>query len=156
MNEQDQKMWVDAEVAAIGQNSLDRLVAAAREVRKNAYAPYSHYLVGAALLSHSGAVYAGCNSEVASFSETTHAEQHAITKAVSEGEVHKSGRRFIRAIAVVHASDTAPCGHCRQIIMEHADNAVVLWADPAGKIFKITSLKLLLPHAFSPTDLGIS
>ncbi len=147
--------WIKAEIERIGQGSLEKLAQAATEQSKHAYVPYSHYQVGVAILTKSGKTYLGNNVERASYSETDHAEESAITGAVVDGEVGRSGRKFLVALACSHAGDTAPCGRCRQIMMEHADNCLVLTVDVDGKIRRITSLKTLLPYAFSPTDLGI-
>jgi len=137
----------------IGDAKIREMVALAKKVRLNAYPPYSKYFVGASVLSVSGTMYASCNAEAVSWSDSDHAEQSAVTKAVSEGEYRKHGRKFIVAVAVVHPGDSGPCGHCRQVIAEHADNAIIICAKPDGNIHTITSLKLLLPLAFTPTDL---
>jgi cytidine deaminase len=150
---QQETEWILHERKDITDKTIRVLVSAAKKVRLNAYPPYSKYFVGAAVLSVSGKIYASCNAEVASWSETSHAEQSAITKAISEGEYKRHGRKFIRAIAVVTENGGTPCGHCRQIIIEHTDNALIILATPDGKIQTITSLKLLLPLAFTPSDL---
>ena len=150
-----EQVWVDGEVKKIGAKTIQKLIRSAVAVRKNAYPPYSHYQVGAAILTLTGNVYASCNAEVVSWSESDHAEQSTVTKAISEGEVRRHGRVFIRAVAVVSASGSSPCGRCRQVIAEHADNAVIIAATPDGKIRYIVSLHMLLPLAFTPKDLGI-
>lgn len=155
---QDSKLeleWINNEIERIGQGSLEKLAQAATAQRQHAYVPYSHYQVGVAILTKSGEIYLGNNVERASYSETDHAEESAISNAVVHGEISKSGRKFLIALACSHASDSAPCGRCRQIIAEHADNCLVLTVDITGSIRRITSLKTLLPYAFTPTDLGI-
>lgn len=147
--------WIKEEIERVGQGSLEKLAMAASAQRQHAYVPYSHYQVGVAILTKSGKTYLGNNVERASYSETDHAEESAITNAVVHGEVSKSGRKFLVALACSHEGDTAPCGRCRQIMAEHADNCLVLTVDTESSIRRITSLKTLLPYAFSPTDLGI-
>lgn len=145
--------WIEHEVLEIGYDRLQVLADQAREVSVYSYAPYSRYHVGVALLSVSGNIYSGVNAERASYSETDHAEESAITQAIIAGEVALSGRRFIRALAVSHSSTSAPCGRCRQIIAEHAENALIALCDPKGAIHTVTSLKSILPLAFTPSDL---
>lgn len=122
------------------------LVAQAMKARKKAYAPYSHYKVGAALLGKSGQIYLGCNIENASFSLTCCAERTAIFKAISEGE------REFEAIAVATSNGVTPCGACRQVLSEFAPDLIVYITDSHGRI-KTTSIKKLLPGAFTPNDL---
>jgi len=150
-----EKLWINSEIERIGQGSLEKLAQAATSQRQRAYVPYSHYQVGVAIFTKSGKTYLGNNVERAGYSETDHAEESAITGAVVDGEVERSGRKFLLALACSHAGDTAPCGRCRQIMAEHADNCLVLTVDTKGKIRRITSLKTLLPYAFTPSDLGI-
>lgn len=125
----------------------DRLLEAAKNVRRNAYAPYSHYQVGAALLDEVGRVHTGCNVENAAFPEGTCAEANAIAAMVAAG-----GRR-IAAIAVAGGraalEPCTPCGGCRQKIAEFAEPATrILLLDAAGTI---TACKIadLLPNSFS-------
>lgn len=147
--------WIKSETKRIGQGRLEKLATSAAKQRAHAYVPYSHYQVGVAILTQSGKIYLGNNVERAGYSETDHAEEAAITSAVVDGEVERSGRKFLIALACSHAGDTAPCGRCRQIMTEHADNCLVLTVDTKGNIHRLTSLKTLLPYAFSPTNLGI-
>lgn len=147
--------WIDKEICEIGLPILENLAKNASKARTVAYTPYSKYLVGASVLSISGKLEVGQNIEIVTYSETGHAEEQAIKKAVSNGVVQKLGRKFVKAIAVSHEGDTAPCGRCRQIITEFCDNALVVVADTEGIIRNITSVKTLLPYAFTPSDLGI-
>lgn len=152
----DEKAWIECSIEEIGQERLLKLLSAAVDVRQNAYAPYSNYKVGAAILTEKGKIYTGANNEFATYSETGHAEGNAIAKAISEGETQDK-RTFIRALAVVHegAAASGPCGRCRQCIAEHADNALIVVATPKSEITMVTSLVSLFPYAFTPRDLGI-
>jgi len=123
------------------------LVQSAQAARKNAYAPYSHYDVGAALLTTSGQVFTGCNVENAVYPMTLCAERAAIVKAVSEGQ-----REFV-AIAIATRNGGSPCGACRQVMREFAPHLRVLLADDAGHIRQLT-LDQLLPDSFGPESLA--
>jgi cytidine deaminase len=122
------------------------LVAQALEARKKAYAPYSNYKVGAALLGRSGRVYTGCNVENAVYPLCTCAERTAIVKAVSEGE-----QQFV-ALAVVTENAGTPCGSCRQTLREFGKKTIVLIADTTGE-YRETKVGDLLPDSFSAKDL---
>jgi cytidine deaminase len=122
------------------------LVALAQAARGKAYAPYSHYDVGAALLTASGQVFTGCNVENAAYPMTICAERTAIVKAVSEGQ-----REFI-AIAIATRDGGSPCGACRQVMSEFAPHLRVLLADDAGHIRRFV-LDRLLPESFGPESL---
>ncbi|NLF40603.1 cytidine deaminase [bacterium] len=128
---------------ALAANFIRELVAAAIAARKNAYAPYSDFHVGAAVLAGSGRIHTGCNVENASYGATLCAERVAIAKAVSEGE------RTMRAIAIVALDDAfvPPCGICRQVMSEFATDAVVILCDTKGR-WRKTTLKKLLPETF--------
>jgi cytidine deaminase len=127
----------------------EQLIKQAIEARVNAYAPYSQYKVGAALLTTTGEVYSGCNVENASYSPSNCAERTAIFKAVSEGD------RDFEAIAVVTIDGGAPCGLCRQVMREFAPNLTVIIGDVEGN-YRVFSLPDLLPHSFGPENLGMS
>ena len=132
------------------QTTDQELIEAARQVRERAYAPYSGFPVGAALLGRSGRVYAGCNVENASYPLTTCAERTAVTRAVAEGE------REFAAIAVVTATGATPCGACRQILREFGgpEGALrVLVADLEGNVQTFT-IEELLPAGFTPDQLS--
>lgn len=124
-----------------------RLLEAAREARERAYAPYSRYAVGAAILTASGKIYTGANVENAVYPLGLCAERVALFKAVSEGE------RAFRAIAVVTSNGGTPCGACRQALREFGTDWEVLVADAQGNIRLETTLATLLPAAFSEEDL---
>jgi cytidine deaminase len=126
------------------------LIALARQARDRAYAPYSNFPVGAALLGRSGRVYTGCNVENAAYPLSTCAERTAVTKAVSEGE------REFEAIAVVTATGATPCGACRQVLREFGGpegDLRVLVADTAGNV-RIFTIAELLPAGFTRDQLG--
>lgn len=125
----------------------EKLIAAAIEARQWAYAPYSEYQVGAALLTASGRIYDGVNVENAAYPDSICAERVAVFKAVSEGE-----REFI-AIAVVTANGGTPCGSCRQVLSEFGGETQVYIASAEGELLMETSVSDLLPGAFGPTDL---
>ncbi|MFQ6100818.1 MAG: cytidine deaminase [Anaerolineae bacterium] len=120
----------------------EELIRRAVAARECAYAPYSGYKVGAALLGKSGRVYAGSNVENAVYPLCTCAERTAVVKAVSEGE-----REFV-ALAVVTKNGGSPCGSCRQTLREFSENIVVLIADATG-VYRETTLAELLPDGFS-------
>ncbi|HOC44238.1 MAG TPA: cytidine deaminase [Thermoanaerobaculales bacterium] len=123
-------------------DDIDRLVAAATAARDHAYAPYSQFRVGAALLLPDRRLSSGCNVENASFGLSVCAERNAVAAAVAAG-----ARRF-QALAVVTDSvpPASPCGACRQVLSEFGDFPVIL-ANPAGERV-VTSVSQLLPHAF--------
>jgi cytidine deaminase len=123
---------------------IESLVAVARAARANAYAPYSNYPVGAAVLTQSGKIFSGCNIENAAYPSGLCAERVAIFKAVSEGE------REIVAVVVVTGNGASPCGACRQVISEFAeDDAVIVLAPARGKQRKKFSMKQILPDRFT-------
>ncbi len=121
------------------------LLALAREAREFAYAPYSRFKVGAAVLGASGRTYTGCNVENASFSHTCCAERTAVFKAISEGET--------RILGVAIVTDTnppaSPCGSCRQVLHEFGADAFVLCANLDGDVLEET-VRGFLPAGFDP------
>ena len=128
------------------------LMIEAQKARKYSYSPYSHFRVGAALLTKSGKVYTGCNIENAGYSATNCAERTAIFKAVSEGE------RDFEAIAITGGREgetshfCPPCGVCRQVIAEFCkkDFKIILGNGEKQQVF---TLETLLPYAFTDEDL---
>jgi cytidine deaminase len=130
---------------------IRRLATAARRAAKSSYAPYSNFSVGAAVLTSSGKIFAGCNVENASYGLTNCAERTAIFKAVA------GGHRKLVAVAVYTPTPrpTAPCGACRQVIHEFGPNAaIVCLCDSPERIE--TTLDELLPNAFGPSDVSSS
>jgi cytidine deaminase len=125
-----------------------RLIRQAQQARQLAYAPYSNYQVGAALLTRRGDVFYGANVENAAYPTSMCAERVAIYKAVSEGQ-----RQFV-AIAVVTDNGGSPCGSCRQVLAEFGLDTIVLIADADGNLLQETTVAGLLPGAFGPSDLG--
>jgi cytidine deaminase len=122
----------------------EALIAAARKVRENAYVPYSHFKVGAALLGRSGRVFTGCNVENASSGATICAERTAVVKAVSEGE-----REFVALAVVTDAPEPAsPCGICRQVLIEFHPELPVIMANLTGG-HRVETAAGLLPLAFT-------
>ncbi len=123
---------------------IDRLIKAARKASNFAYAPYSKFKVGAALLTKSGIIYSGANVENASYGLTVCAERIALFKAVSEG------KKDFRALAIYTKTKdfTTPCGACRQVLMEFSPNLSIIIINASGKIKKF-SLSKLLPHPFA-------
>lgn len=127
------------------------LIAAARRAVEKAYAPYSNFRVGAAILLEDDQVFSGCNVENASYGLTNCAERSAIFAAVSEigGAAVK-----IRAVAVVNERNVAcsPCGACRQVIAEFGPNAEIFYSGPNG--VQRSTTRELLPDSFSSDSLG--
>ncbi len=124
----------------------EELIALAAEARGKAYAPYSSYAVGAAILTASGEVFSGCNVENASYGLSMCAERTAAFKAVS------AGHREFTAIAVVTQNGVAPCGACRQVLAEFGAQMRVLVADVEGN-YREYRLSQLLLEPFGPSDL---
>jgi len=124
------------------------LVLLAKEAMEKAYAPYSKFKVGAALLAKNGKVFLGCNVENASYGATICAERTAITKAISEGV-----KEFDKIAIVASSGDyAAPCGICRQVLYEFLpEGEVILDSDREG--MKVMSLKELLPMGFRGEDI---
>lgn len=125
----------------------ERLVRAAAQARRNAYAPYSRFRVGAAVLTQDGSVFTGANVENASYGLSHCAERVAIHKAVSEGH------RTITTVAVVVAGDepAMPCGACRQVMAEFGVRRVIV-ATPSA-VRRVRTLKQLLAEPFLPERL---
>lgn len=134
-------------------NNFD-LINLAINALSNAYAPYSNFKVGAALLTKSGNVYLGCNIENASFSATNCAERTAFFKAVSEGE------REFKKIAIVGGKSgeitdfVSPCGVCRQVMREFCEDDFLVILAKSKTEYKEFTLSQLLPESFSSKNLG--
>jgi cytidine deaminase len=123
------------------------LIATAVAARQWAYAPYSKFLVGAALLTESGKIYDGINIENAAYPSGICAERVAVFKAVSEGE-----RKFV-AMAVVTSNAGSSCGACRQVLAEWGLDTIILFCDAEGNVVTETTVGGLLPGAFLPEHL---
>jgi cytidine deaminase len=122
------------------------LIKAAIEAREYAYAPYSNYKVGAALLTAAGTIYRGCNVENAAYTPTNCAERTAIFKAVSEGDIEYT------AIAVATVDGGPPCGVCLQVMREFAPHLTVVISNLDGE-YQVFKLDDLLPQSFGPENL---
>lgn len=127
----------------------EKLLAAARAATANAYAPYSNFFVGAAVLLDSGEVFTGCNVENASYGLTICAERNAIFAAVAA-----KGRIAIRAVAAVNSVSTAcsPCGACRQVIAEFSRPETPVYYQGQNGVVE-TTMAELLPDSFSKQSL---
>lgn len=127
----------------MSEENFEELIATAKAARLQSVAPFSNFLVGAALKTADGKVYTGCNVESASYGLTVCAERVAIWKALSEGE-----REFTELAIVADTGQlTPPCGTCRQIIHEFCKNAIIVLANLKGET-QTCNIKELLPRAF--------
>jgi cytidine deaminase len=133
---------------SLTQQEKQALIDLANTARQSAYAPYSNYPVGAALRTKTGRIYTGVNVENAAFPQTMCAERVAMFKAVSEGE------KEFEVITVVTDNGGSPCGGCRQVMAEFGLDTIVVMADGNGRIVKETTVRELLPEAFTPNHLG--
>ncbi|XP_066126330.1 cytidine deaminase isoform X1 [Saccopteryx bilineata] len=136
-------------VCALDPKHVRRLLLLSQEAKKSAYCPYSHFPVGAALLTRDGKIFSGCNVENAAYPLGICAERTAIQKAISEGY------KDFRAIAI--ASDLqddfiSPCGACRQVMREFGTNWAVYMTKPDGT-YVVMTVQELLPASFGPEDL---
>lgn len=123
------------------------LIDLANTARQRAYVPYSKYHVGASLRTKTGRVFTGVNVENAAYPQTMCAERVAVFKAVSEGE------KEFEVIAVVTDNGGSPCGGCRQVMAEFGLDTIVILADGKGNITLETTVRKLLPGAFTPDKL---
>lgn len=139
------------------QELIGELIASAMTAREKAYAPYSHYQVGAALLTGDGQIVTGCNIENAAYGPSNCAERTAFFKAVSEGV------RAFRAIAIVGSPEgnvvtqyAYPCGVCRQVMMEfcYPEDFQIIVAQ-STKAYRVMTLRELLPEGFGPENLTV-
>jgi cytidine deaminase len=129
-------------------DSLAALVSAARQARERAIAPYSHFLVGAALETADGRIITGCNIENASYGLTTCAERVALLKALSEG--HRTFTRI--AVVADTATPTSPCGPCRQLLWEYCGDIPVIMANLTA-VTSTLQLAALFPMPFDQRSL---
>lgn len=126
---------------------IERLIQAATLVRDQAYAPHSHYYVGAALLMDDGELIVGCNVENASYSMCLCAERVATASAIA------AGYRSWRAIAIASVGGITPCGACRQFLSEFSTDLPIITTDVIDGSHRIHRLALLLPEAFDGSRL---
>lgn len=129
---------------------ITNLIEKAIEAKENAYVPYSNFRVGAALFTKSGKIYTGCNIENVSYGATNCAERTAVFKAVSEGE------KEFQAIAINgdNGDYLPPCGICRQVLSEFADDSLKVILANSAEDYKVISLGELLPGTFSSKNLN--
>jgi cytidine deaminase len=134
---------------AVPSEVVRELEAAARAASARAYCPYSHFRVGAAVLTDDGSIFAGCNVENASYGLTICAERNAVFQAKAQGKDR------IEAVLVYTptATATAPCGACRQVIREFGPDAEVICVCEGPTVLR-TNLSNLLPDSFGPENLG--
>lgn len=130
---------IDAAIESLARQAID--------ATRNAYIPYSHYPVGAALRAADGRVYTGCNVENASYPVTICAERTALVKAVSEGQ------RQFDLLVVATRNAGSPCGMCRQMLYEFAPELRIVTVNLAGVINADCRLSELLPNGFGPSSL---
>lgn len=140
--------WLVKKIMTLTKQEKQSLIELANMARQRAYAPYSNYPVGAALRTRSGRLYTGVNVENAAYPQTMCAERVAIFKAVSEGE------KEFEVITIVTDNGGSPCGGCRQVMAEFGLETIVILADGTGKLVKETTVKELLPDAFTPNRLS--
>lgn len=144
------KMASSHEMIAPNEDDVARLVQAAISARDHAYAPHSHFYVGAALLMHDGRIIEGCNVENASYSLTQCAERVAVTSGVV------AGYRSFRAVAIASIGGAMPCGACRQVLAEFGMDVFVYTIDVIDGDRRVRRLSELLPDAFSTNDIPSS
>jgi cytidine deaminase len=132
---------------ALSDEKRQELIQKANQVRSRAYAPYSNYQVGAALLTKKGQIFTGVNVENAAYPDSICAERSALFSAVSAGE------RDFEAIAVATRNGGTPCGSCRQVLSEFGLDIVVLLTDENENLLQEKTVRELLPGAFLPQDL---
>jgi cytidine deaminase len=129
----------------------EELLISAQKARLKAYAPYSHFQVGAALLGEDGCIHEGCNVENAAYGPTNCAERTALFRAIADGHAPKS----FKAIAVIGDTEEpiAPCGVCRQVLIELCDPNMPVYMGNLRGDMRITTVAELLPYAFTEKDL---
>lgn len=135
---------------AVDQQTISKLIERATQARSHAYAPYSNYAVGAALLARSGEIYIGANVENAAYPSGMCAERSSVFAAAVNGE------RAFDAIVIVSENGGSPCGACRQVLSEFGLDVQVVATDAAGSIVLDTPLSELIPNDFGPQDLILS
>ncbi len=125
-------------------NTVEKLLEAALKAKENAYAPYSNFHVGAALLTDSGKIYPGCNVENASYGMTICAERNAVFRMIADGE------RRIAEVLVIGDSEEflPPCGGCRQVLAEFSSNDTIVYMCNKHGQWEKTTIGDLIPHTF--------
>jgi cytidine deaminase len=125
--------------------TVEKLLEAAQKVKENAYAPYSHFHVGAALITDTGKIYSGCNVENTSYGLTICAERNAIFRMIAEGE------RRIAEILVIGDTEEflPPCGACRQVMTEFSTNDTIVYLCNKHGQWEKTTMAELMPYTFS-------
>ncbi|CAD77278.1 MAG: cytidine deaminase [Rhodopirellula baltica] len=136
-----------SEIDPPSDEDVQRLIQAAISARDHAYAPHSHFYVGAALLTHDGRIVEGCNVENASYSLTQCAERTAVCTAVA------GGYRMFHAVAIASIGGAMPCGACRQVLAEFGSDLYVYTIDVIDGDQQMRRLSELLPDAFSTSDI---
>ena len=132
------------------------LITLAIQARENAYAPYSHFQVGAALLTKKGEIYTGCNVENAAYSPCNCAERTAVFKAVSEGKREFQQIAFVGGAEGKELGFCPPCGVCRQVLREFVNEKVFqVIVAKSEKEYKKYTLEELLPQSFGPEHLSL-
>lgn len=130
------------------------LIDAARTARDMSYSPYSHFKVGAALITSGGKIFTGCNIESAAFSPTNCAERTAFFKAVSEGEKQFAAMAMVGAQTGSPLAFCMPCGVCRQVMREFCDpKTFEVWVSREDYLTRSYFLEELLPEGFGPDNL---
>lgn len=136
---------------AVTHAQLDALLEVARQARERAYAPYSRFAVGAALMDETGRIHPGCNVENAAYPEGLCAEAVALGHLILAG-----GKRIIAAVVVGDADEpVTPCGGCRQKLREFAAPDAPLWVADLEQVALATTLGALLPESFGPSHLRL-
>ena len=128
-------------------SEVERLARAAIDARDQAYAPHSHFYVGAAILLPNGEIVSGCNIENASYSLTLCAERVAVGSAIA------GGHRSWRAVAIASVGGVTPCGACRQFLVEFGADVELILVDVLDGSRRTMKLRQLLPDAFDPSSL---
>ena len=136
---------------------VDTLIAKAIEMLTKSYAPYSHYCVGAALLCKDGSIYTGCNVENIAYTPSNCAERTAFFKAVSEGKNEFAAIAIVGGPKGIATDYCAPCGVCRQVMVEFCDNDFKIISAKSVTDYKTYTLAQLLPESFCPKgQVGLS
>jgi cytidine deaminase len=125
--------------------TVEKLLEAAQKVKENAYAPYSHFHVGAALITDTGKIYTGCNVENTSYGLTICAERNAVFRMISDGQ-----RRIAEVLVIGDTEEfLPPCGACRQVMTEFSTNDTVVYLCNKHGQWKKTTMGELMPYTFS-------